>query len=167
MNLQYILNLCVFFTNDVSLQLEVKQAYKQPKQYLQKFKVALEERGIEEIIQNLTWIALVDGLERRGLMQELDWKDSPEELITLVEELTKKYKNQQEIHNTLSTLVPLLNDDIEEYLTILNLALEKHEIQLIWIDIESDSYPLGLINLSDIHTAKDFAQKIGLGKIVS
>jgi len=167
MTLQYLIALCTLFTNDTTLQQEVKLAYEQPQQYIQQFKHQLEERGIEDPIESLAWIALVDGLQRRDLLQELDWKDDPEDAIEVIENLTQEYSNQQEIHNTLSNLEALLNDDIEEFLPTVNLAIAKHNLQLVWLDIDSDSYPFSLVKLQDLKEAKILADKVGFGKIKS
>jgi len=165
MTLQYLLDLCELFTNDATLQQEVRLAYEQPQQYLQQFKNKLEERGIEEPIETLAWIALVDGLQRRDLLQELDWKDDPEDAIAVVEDLTQEHQNQQKIHNTLSKLEPLLNDDIEEFLPTINFVLKQYDIKLVWLDIDSDSYPLTLLPFKELANAKELANKVGFGMI--
>ena len=167
MPLEHLIILCTLFTNDSELQQEVKLALEQPQQYLQRFKNELEERGIEEPRRTLAWIALVNGLQRRNLLQELDWKEDPEELIALVGEFTETHSNQKEVHATLSNLEPMLNDDIEEFLPTINRAIEKHNIQLVWLDINSDSYPLTLLKLQDLKKARILADKIGFGKIIS
>jgi len=165
MAVQYLLDLCELFTNDITLRKEVRLAYEQPQQYLQQFKNELEGRGIDEPIKSLAWIALVDGLRRRSLLQELDWKDDPEDAIAVVENLTQNYPNQQEIYKTLSNLEPLLNDDIEEFLPTVNLAIQQYNIKLVWFDINSDSYPLTLIPFKELANTKDLVHKVGFGMI--
>jgi hypothetical protein len=63
---------------DPSLAGEVRLAVASPDAYLGKFQERLSGRGIEKPIPDLPWIALVNGLEDRGRLHELDWKEAPE-----------------------------------------------------------------------------------------
>jgi hypothetical protein len=59
----------------------VAHAHHDPNAYRQAHADRLDERGIDEPIPNLAWIALVDALTDRGLLAEVDWKESAEEII--------------------------------------------------------------------------------------
>ncbi len=160
--LNALIELTKFFSSDESLLKEIQLAFNQPLNYLNQFKEEIEERGIDSNTTNLPWFALIHGLERRELLQELDWKEDPEEIIYLCKQLTE---NNIKLHNTLDSLEPLLNDDIEEFLPILNNAIKQHNIQLIWLDSNSDSYPLTILYHDQLIKAKELALKAGYGSI--
>ena len=77
-----LFDLAELLTNDTSLVTEIQLAENQPLNYLSQFTHVLEERGIDSPVPELPWLAMVDGLARRDLLVELDWKEDPEELIT-------------------------------------------------------------------------------------
>lgn len=162
---KYLLKLVQILSYDDSMLTEVRLAVNSPKDYVNKFSKQLKERGIKKPTDNLAWIALVESLNSRNLLQELDWKDDAEELIEVTLSLTERQKNYKSIQNTLLKVNALLGDDIEEFLPILNKSLEKEGIQLIWLDIDSDSYPLTIIDLKNVKKAKELALKAEYGKI--
>jgi len=163
--LNALLELAALFTREEFLQKELQLAYNQPLNYANQFTQELLERGIDHHTPNLPWFALINGLERKQLLQELDWKDEAEELIGLVIEFTKGHTKQEQIKFSLDSTEPLLNDDIEEFLPSLNTNLRQYNIQLVWLDIDSDSYPLTILALEDIEKAKELASKTGYGVI--
>lgn len=54
---------------------EVALALEQPEVYFATYEQRLEERGIDETVEDLAWIALVDALIERALTFEIDWRD--------------------------------------------------------------------------------------------
>ncbi len=162
---EYLLELVSIFTSDTSLLKEVELAIDNPGQYVKNYSSLLQERGITKPIENLLWLALVNGLSIRKLLYELDWKDDPEELVNVTLNLTVNRPNYNSIKDTLSEIKPLLGDDIEEFLPIFNNSLEKEGVQLVWLDIDSDSYPLTIIDAKNLKVAQQLALKAGFGRI--
>ncbi|SIT01148.1 hypothetical protein SAMN05421766_1075 [Zobellia uliginosa] len=126
-----LFDLMELITKDTSLAVEIQLAENQPLDYLNQFDGTLQERGIDRPIPELPWLALVDGLARRNLLVELDWKEDPEELIAVCQRLTENHSESTEIKTTLTSLEPLTGDDIEEFLPVLNRYINKHGIQLV------------------------------------
>jgi len=164
-SINHLLELCTLFIKEDSLANEVRLAHHQPLNYLNQFKEELQERGVEKPLQTLPWLALVDGLQRRGFLQELDWKDDAEEVINTVLQLTKSHKNHTEISTALMAIESYADEDIEAFIPTLNRELEQHNLQLVWLDIDSDSYPLTILFFNDLPIAKELAVKAGYGII--
>ena len=162
-----IIQLTQLLTEDETLKKEVLLAVDKPSEFVNQFRQPLLERGIEEPIDQLPWLALVHGLSHRNLLYELDWKESPEEVVGVALTLLENHGNYQEISSSLNNIEPFIDEDIEEFLPQLNRKLESFKVQLIWLDIDSDSYPLTIIPLPDLDAAKQLAREAGYGKIKS
>ena len=160
-----LFRLSELFIQDASLGAEVGLACQEPLEYLNKFSAELQTRGISSTVDNLPWLALVDGLFRRGLLHELDWKDDPEEVVGVCSLLSRKHHCYEKVNQALSSVEPLLNDDIEEFLPVVNQTLKSADVQLVWLDIDSDSYPLALLALEKLKEAKILASQAGYGTI--
>lgn len=154
------------FLKEIDFLQEVQLAVDKPKIYIENFASTLLERGVEEPTSALPWLALVDGLERRGLLQELDWKEDIEGFVDATILLTK---NHVEIENIKAELLSLefLDDDKEpeEIITDINDILQKFNLLLVMIDIDSDSYPLCIITLSKLEKAQKLATLLNYGSI--
>ncbi|MDO6819034.1 DUF6630 family protein [Zobellia sp. 1_MG-2023] len=162
-----LLDLAELLTEDTSLISEVQLAENQPLNYLSQFANVLQERGIDKPVPELPWLAMVDGLARRDLLIELDWKDDPEELVSTALQLLRGHTDYDSISKQLLIIEPFIDEDVEEFIPQLNRKLESSKVQLIWLDIDSDSYPLTTISLADLTVAKQLAIEAGYGKIKS
>ncbi|WP_289064375.1 DUF6630 family protein [uncultured Zobellia sp.] len=162
-----LFDLAELLTKDSSLVSEIQLAENQPLNYLSQFANILQERGIDKPIPELPWLAMVDGLARRHLLIELDWKDDPEELVSTALQLFKGHTDYDSISKQLLKIEPFIDEDIEEFIPQLNRKLESSKVQLIWLDIDSESYPLTTISLVDLTVAKQLAIEAGYDKIKS
>ncbi len=152
-------------SKDTTLISEVQLAENQPLNYLSQFSERLRERGIDSTVPELPWLALVDGLARRGQLVELDWKDNPEELIAAAMDLLKGHPDFEDLASKLTTTTPFIDEDIEEFLPQLNQKLLLFDVQLIWLDIDSDSYPITVLPTKTLEEAKRFAHESGYGNL--
>ncbi|MFI1189848.1 DUF6630 family protein [Streptomyces californicus] len=59
---------------------EVLRAHDDPDGYVSAFADRLDDRGVDEPVDDLAWIALIDALTDRGLLAEFDWKEDAEEI---------------------------------------------------------------------------------------
>ncbi|MFE9459589.1 hypothetical protein [Streptomyces californicus] len=59
---------------------EVLRAHDDPEGYVSAFAGRLDDRGVDEPVDDLPWIALIDALTDRGLLAEFDWKEDAEEI---------------------------------------------------------------------------------------
>jgi hypothetical protein len=120
----------------------VAHAHTDPDGYLQAHAGQLDERGIDEPIPELAWIALVDALTDHGLLAEVDWKEDTDEIIAQLRDLHSN-PAQPEAWTWLATA----DTDLETY-DFLELAggeLLDTGTALAVLDIESDCYPLVLL----------------------
>ncbi|MCX4736577.1 DUF6630 family protein [Streptomyces sp. NBC_01363] len=117
---------------------QVLHAHDDPESYMRTHADRLADRGIDEPIADLAWIALVDALYDHRLLAEFDWKEDP-----------------QEIRAQLSTLVsrpsvdPWVLFDADEmslptaeFLAACGRHYRDVGAALAALDIESDCYPV-------------------------
>lgn len=125
---------------DGSLCQDVKLSITNPQSYLEKFDDALWERGIEDSSFIQPWLALIDGLISRGYVCEMDWKLDPNELAFQLEQLHPcKSRN---------ILLSSLRDSTEvgdELLLIAATELRDHSLELLFLEIDGDCYPLSVV----------------------
>ncbi len=120
----------------------VAAAHDDPDAYLRSHADQLEERGIDEPIPNLAWIALVDVLTDRGLLAEVDWKEASDEVVSQLRALRSSPANA-------GAWVWLEDADVElptfDFLELAGAGLRDGGTALAVLDIESDCYPLVLL----------------------
>ncbi|QCW99871.1 hypothetical protein FGM00_07075 [Aggregatimonas sangjinii] len=160
-----LLELAKLISEDDSFVSEVQLAENQPFNYLGQFERALQERGIHSAIPSLPWIAFVDGLARRDQLVELDWKDDPQELIATTMKLLKNHPEHEGLAEPIKKIEPFIDEDIEEFLPQLNAALKEFDVQLVWIDIDSDSYPLTILPSKNVDEAERLASEADYGSL--
>ncbi|MEO6083156.1 MAG: DUF6630 family protein [Umezawaea sp.] len=118
------------------------QAHAYPDSYLRDHADRLDERGIDEPVPELAWIALIDALTDRGLLAEVDWKEATAEITAQLRGL-RSSPAQPEAWTWLDTT----DTDLVTYdfLELAGRELRDAGIALAVLDIESDSYPLVLL----------------------
>ncbi|MCS7481940.1 DUF6630 family protein [Umezawaea endophytica] len=137
----------------------VTSAHDDPDAYLLAHADRLDERGIDEPIPTLAWIALVDALADHDLLAEVDWKEEAEEVIAQLRALRSNPTNA-------GAWVWLDEADVHvathEFLDLAGTGLGEGGTTLAVLDIESDCYPLVLVpnsrraDLVDLATAAGF-----------
>ncbi|MCE7010166.1 hypothetical protein LWC34_46295 [Kibdelosporangium philippinense] len=115
----------------------VVHAYTDPDSYLRAHADQLDNRGIDEPIPELAWIALVDALADHGLLAEVDWKESADEIVAQLRGLRSSSAAVDRI-----TITDL---DTYEFLALAGDQLRAAGTALAVLDIESDCYPLVLL----------------------
>ena len=120
---------------------DVTSAHDDPDAYVRDNADRLDDRGIDEPVPNLAWIALVDALGVRGLLAEVDWKEESEEIIRQLRALRSNPGDE--------AWAWVADTDIHvDAFTFLDLAgagLRAGGTTLAVLDIESDCYPLVLV----------------------
>ena len=122
---------------DPTLLDEIDLAFRTPARYLQEFSDTLLARGIEEENEVSPWLALVDGLISRQCCNEMDWKIEPGELAWQLNKI-ESLRDKDQILSPLANS-PAVNDDA---LALASNCLRQHDLALLVMDIDSDSYPL-------------------------
>ncbi|MEG0113835.1 MAG: hypothetical protein RR749_15620 [Comamonas sp.] len=139
---------------------EVQQALGQPAQYLDRFAAKLANRGMNEPAHVTPWLALVEGLQWRGQNYELDWKLNMDDAIWALQQL-KTVQQRALPLQALAGSVALSHDALLEA----GDYLRSQGLSLVSIDIESDCYPLSVLETSAVAPLQALAQKVG-GKLV-
>jgi hypothetical protein len=159
--------LCVAFSQALALDggddiwAEVRQAIEQPAQYLDRFADDLVNRGMDEPEHVTPWLALVEGLQRRGQNFELDWKLNMDDAIWALQQLQAVQQRGLD-WQALAGSKALNHEALQEagdYLRSQNLGL-------VSFDIDSDSYPLSVLEASAVAPLQALAQRVG-GKLVA
>lgn len=140
---------------------EVRLALEQPAAYLDRFADKLVNRGMVQPEHVTPWLALVEGLQWRGQNQELDWKLAMDEAIWVLQQL----KTVQRRALPLQVLVgstALSHDALMEA----GDYLHSQGLTLVSVDVESDCYPLSVVETSAVVHLQALARKVG-GKLVT
>lgn len=115
----------------------VDHAHTDPEAFLQAHADRLDERGIDEPLPELAWIALVDALTDHGLLAEVDWKEAAEDIVAQLRALRSSPQDW--------TWVTDSDLPTYEFLQLAGQELRGVGTALAVLDIESDCYPLVLL----------------------
>jgi hypothetical protein len=147
---------------DPSLAEEVRLALVSPDEYVRRFQQQLSRRGIENPRSDLPWIALVNGLEARGRLHELDWKEAPEDVAWKIDQLLPDRPVQPDRWAWLAEWEDKLP---HELLPAIAARLAEEGLAVLTIDIDSDSYPLLVLPVGQVEECQRLAQVAGYGTI--
>jgi hypothetical protein len=153
-------------SDDVSLVTEVELALHSPHDYIQHYSERLSHRGIDQPCPGLPWIALVDGLSARGRLVEIDWKEPPVGVLEALDELLGQDPNRwgsgtrEKMEETSADALDTL-----EYLEKVADHLKHRDVALAFIDIQSDCFPLLIIDLKSFEYVRQLATATGYGEI--
>lgn len=150
---------------DSDLSASVASSVNSPQIYIDTHTDDMENRGISTPIKELPWIALADGLDKKGKLAELDWKEDKEEFIQATINLLK---NDNASEQTIKSLVLLDlegEDDVPDLLKLINQILRPFDYAIILININSDSYPITLSKIQTLPKIKELASQIGSGNL--
>lgn len=120
----------------------VTSAHDDPDAYLSAHADQLDDRGIDEPVPDLAWIALVDALADHDLLAEVDWKEHSEEVIGQLRALRSAPANPEAW-----AWLDDADTDVatHEFLDLAGARLSETGTTLAVLDIESDCYPLVLV----------------------
>ena len=140
---------------------EVELALNEPEHYFSRFADDLAHRGIESPDAVSPWLALVDGLQRRGQIHEMDWKLDMGDAIWGVQQLQSSRQRGLSL-DALAGSKALGHDALTEAAA----HLRSQGVALVTFDIDSDSYPLSLLALEDVEPLEKLAKRVG-GKLIA
>ncbi|MEE1732849.1 MULTISPECIES: DUF6630 family protein [Streptomyces] len=117
---------------------QVLHAHDRPHDYVSAFGDRLADRGIDEPVDNLAWIALVDGLDAHGLLAEFDWKEDAQEIRSQLTKLRSRPSvDPWVLLGEKEMLLPT-----EKFLHACGRRYREIGAALAVLDIESDCYPV-------------------------
>jgi hypothetical protein len=131
--------LASLLTPDAALGDVVLLAHRSPAEYLRVHATDAEERGLEDDDVD-PWFALIDWLIENELAHELDWKENADELAWGLSRMTAVLASGVDLQSV---------DDADAHLTFgmlrANALLAPAGLELVLFDIDSDSYPVVLV----------------------
>ncbi len=150
--------------DDPSLVEEIRLAVVSPDAYVGRFQERLSGRGIEKPVRDLPWIALVNGLEDRGRLQELDWKEEPDDVTWKIDQLLPAQPVEPDRWAWVATAEwqEKLPHDL---LPAIAARLVEEGLTVVTIDIDSDSYPMMVLPTDRVAECRRLAQLAGYGTI--
>ncbi|WP_329345511.1 DUF6630 family protein [Streptomyces microflavus] len=117
---------------------QVLHAHDRPHDYVSAFGDRLADRGIDEPVGNLAWIALVDALDAQGLLAEFDWKEDAQEIRSQLRKLgSRPSVDPWVLLGDAEMLLPT-----EKFLHACGRRYREIGAALAVLDIESDCYPV-------------------------
>jgi len=147
--------LCESFSSDPALWAEVRSALATPQEYLAAFGDRLANRGIESADEVSPWIALVDWLDENDRLVELDWKSSSGDLVDYLSTLPPLATGVD--------LSPVAAENVAFGFAVqrANAILARSFRTLLFLDIDSDSYPLALVSAEAAPRIQQLASAVG------
>lgn len=147
------------YPRDAGLTAEVNLALADPEGYYEEFQEELANRGIDDASSVTAWLALVDGLTRRNSLAEVDWKCDATDLAWNLAQLQICKDKGIEF-----SIVEKSEEDTEGLLRVAAKQLRDQTLELMALDIDSDSYPLVVVPRESVpHVKRD--AKILLQKV--
>lgn len=153
-------------SDDPDVADRVANAHDDSDAYVRAHAEQLYWRGIDEPIADLAWIALVDALTDHGLLAEVDWKESPEEIVAQLKAVRSSPARPEAwawVNHT-GTDRPTY-----DFLELAGNKLRAADTVLAMLDIDSDCYPLVLLpadratELVELATAAGFTAYVFAG----
>ncbi|TXS35661.1 DUF6630 family protein [Streptomyces sp. OR43] len=136
---------------------QVLHAFDHPDAYLRERAGRLADRGIDEPVPGLAWIALVDALADHRLLAELDWKEDPREVRSQLRGLDSR--------PSVDPWVLVVEDDMllptDEFLRSCGRHYADVGAALAVLDIESDCYPVVCLRAARVEELTALARRAG------
>ncbi|MGW4218515.1 DUF6630 family protein [Streptomyces bacillaris] len=124
-----------------SIAEEVLHAHDRPHDYVSAFEDRLDQRGIDEPVENLAWIALIDALHAHGLLAEFDWKEDAHEIRAQLEGLgSRPSADPWPLSGAPEPPLPT-----DAFLHACGRRYREVGAALAVLDIESDCYPVAVL----------------------
>ncbi|MBD2865118.1 DUF6630 family protein [Paenibacillus oceani] len=140
---------------------EVVLALEHPELYVEQWADRLANRGIEEPIPELAWIALVEALDEQGLVWEIDWKADAEDILFAVHSLLDRRGWHLPSADRQLEQAVRSGGHTYDYLCKLHESLRSHGIVLGSLDINSDSYVLIVFREEEVEEVQQLAKASG------
>lgn len=134
-----------------------------PQDYFDRFADALYQRGIEDVHEVDFWLALTDALEKTGNLRESDWKTEGGEIAYLLQRLAGK-RGLTLSDDACRPLAARAFDSVEAFAADIRALLQPFGLTAVYLDIDSDSYPLCLIPDAQVAQARALAR--GLDRVI-
>lgn len=155
----HILEIARLLTDNETVHANLKAALDNPEKYFSENEWRYAERGVvvgKTDRKTLYWLALVDELAEGGCVFEVDYKCELEEFLGALERLN----NYGLIESAVGSLDLPEDGDVEVWSEELNATLDEKAF-VCFIDIDSDSYPLVIVNGDALEKVRKLAESKG------
>ncbi len=130
---------------DKQLADEVALSEADPSRYIEFHSENLRYRGVTKPVDGLVWIALVDSLQRRHKLVEIDWKEGPTEFTRAAARMLGTAPDWKKIVDSLDDLNWFGSEKVPEIIRRINQAVSGFGHAVFIIDLASDSYPMSVM----------------------
>lgn len=140
---------------DYGLFEEVNLAAEDPAGYFEEYQQELSERGIDNAAEVSVWLALIDGLLSRRCLVEVDKQAGAQDLVSALSELSVCRESRLELGpiGELGSKGTVLLADASK-------LLEKHDLSIGVMELDSDSWPIVVVAKASLLRARDIAAKL-------
>ncbi|MGV2984806.1 hypothetical protein ACNPNP_14000 [Microbacterium sp. AGC85] len=155
MNEEWI-RLCGLLDDDAELTASVKQAVDDPDAYYAAHADDLLDRGIESASDIDPWLVIIDGLDEAGALAYLDWKDGGAQLADALAGLPRIFATGIDLD-----AVGDIEADLPTAVAVANGMLDEHGLTLVYLEEDSDAYPLVAVEADDAEQIVALASALG------
>jgi len=148
--------LCALLDDDAELAPAVRLAVDRPADYYAAHADELRARGIESADDVDPWLVMIDGLDDAGALAYLDWKDSGAQLADALVELPRIFATGVDLDP-----VGDIETDLPTAVAVANGILDAHGLALVYLDEDSDAYPLVAVAADDAEQIVALASTLG------
>lgn len=148
--------LCALLDGDVELAPAVRQAVDHPAEYFAAHADDLRSRGIESADGVDPWLVMIDGLDDVGALAYLDWKDSGAQLADALAGLPRIFATGVDLDP-----VGDVEDELPTAVAVANEIIDAHGLTLVYLDEDSDAYPLVAVASDDAEQIVALASTLG------
>jgi len=143
---------------DDELSRDILLSAEQPETYFKKFEDDLFQNGVESADDVSFWNALAQRLEVKKCTWRVDWKDQGSNIASILEQLATVRKTRADWSS-----IEKLGDDYRptsEYAQQIQKILNPKNMTLVWLDTESDSYVLSIVETSKVKELQELAHQL-------
>ena len=148
--------LCELLDDDPELAPAVRLAVTDPAEYFAQHQGALLDRGVESADEVDPWTALIDGLDDAGALAYLDWKDSGVELADALPQLPRVFATGVDVDE-----VGDVDGALPAAITRADSILATHDLRIVYLDEDSDAYPLLVVPLTHAAEIVELSARLG------
>lgn len=148
--------LCALLDEDPQLWPAVRQALLDPASSFAEHAEALADRGIEDPAAIDPWVTLVDGLDDAGALAYLDRADQGSELADALAGIPRVRAAGVDLGPVTDT-----DGDVPTAVRAADAALAPAGLCLVYLDEDSDAYPLVVVRADDAAEIASLAEQLG------
>jgi hypothetical protein len=150
------IRLCALLDDDAELAASVEQAVDDPAEYYAAHADDLRDRGIESADDVDPWLVMIDGLDDAGALAYLDWKDSGPQLADALAGLPRIFTTGVDLD-----AVGDVEEELPTAVAVVNGMLDEHGLTLVYLEEDSDAYPLVAVAADDAEQIVALASALG------